>query len=151
MAAGTGILLGYLFYVKDTRLADIWAKRLRPLYEASYHKYWVDEFYGWAITRRTMDLARAVYMVDSKVVDGGVNGTAWLTRVIATITGAADKYIVDGLVNSIAGFVIRLMSPLVRAAQTGLAQNYALIMIIGLLIALGVFLYPDIVSQFTSR
>ncbi|HEV7398452.1 MAG TPA: NADH-quinone oxidoreductase subunit L [Pyrinomonadaceae bacterium] len=151
MAAGTGILLGYLFYVKDTRLPDIWANRLRPLYQASYNKYWVDEFYGWAITRRTMDVARAVYTVDSKVVDGAVNGLAWLSRISATITGAADKYIVDGLVNSIAGFVIRLMSPLVRAAQTGLAQNYALIMIIGLLIALGVFLYPDIVSQFTSR
>src|SRR5436190_13703669 len=32
--AGIGIGLGLLFYVKDTRLPDIWAARLRPLYLA---------------------------------------------------------------------------------------------------------------------
>src|SRR5207249_4675835 len=49
LAAGIGIGLGLLFYVRDTRLPDLWTSRLRPLYEASYNKYWVDEFYGWAI------------------------------------------------------------------------------------------------------
>src|SRR6202007_1581232 len=100
-----------------------------------YHKYWIDEFYGMAVTRRTMDLARAVFTFDSQVVDGGVNGAAWLTRLTSKITGATDKYLVDGLVNTIANFVISLMSPIVRAAQTGLTQNYALVMVIGLLVA----------------
>src|SRR5258706_1115955 len=58
IVAGIGIGLGLLFYIKDTSLADIWAARLAPLYRASYNKYWIDEFYGWAITRRTMDLGR---------------------------------------------------------------------------------------------
>src|SRR6185369_4178819 len=48
IVAGVGMLLGYLFYLRDPRLPDVWAARLRPLYNASYHKYWVDEFYGWA-------------------------------------------------------------------------------------------------------
>jgi NADH-quinone oxidoreductase subunit L len=144
--AGIGIGLGLLFYVKDTRLPDLWAARLRPLYEASYNKYWVDEFYGWAITRRTMDLARAVFAFDSKVVDGGVNGSAWLTRLSSRITGGFDKYIVDGIVNTIAAFVVRLMSPLIRAAQTGLAQNYALVMVLGLLVAVAVFFASDILK-----
>jgi NADH-quinone oxidoreductase subunit L len=151
LAAGVGMGLGYLFYLKDTTLPDIWAKRLRPLYNASYNKYWVDEFYGWAITRRTMDIARGVFAFDSKVVDGAVNGTAWLTRVSSRITGGFDKYFVDGLVNAIAAFVIRLMSPLVRAAQTGLAQNYALMMVIGLLVAVAVFFYSDIVGAVLGR
>ena len=138
--AGLGIGLGFLFYVKDTKLADAWAARLKPLYQASYNKYWIDEFYGWTFTRRTMDLARGVFWVDSKVVDGGVNGSAWLTRLTSRITGGTDKYFVDGLVNAIAGFVTRLMSPLVRAAQTGLTQNYALVMVIGLLIAVALYL-----------
>src|SRR2546430_18903 len=90
IVAGIGIGLGFLFYVKDLRLPDIWAARLRPLYQASYHKYWMDEFYGWAITRRTMDLARGVFAFDSKVVDGAVNGTAWFTRLTSKITRAAD-------------------------------------------------------------
>ncbi len=139
MVAGIGIGLGFLFYVKDTRLPDIWAARLRPLYEASYHKYWIDEFYGWAITRRTMDFARGVFAFDSNVVDGAVNGSAWLTRLTSKITGATDKYLVDGLVNAIANFVVRLMSPMVRAAQTGLTANYALVMVIGLLVAVAIY------------
>ncbi len=140
LVAGIGIGLGLLFYIKDTRLPDIWAARLAPLYRASYNKYWIDEFYGWAITLRTMDLARAVYNFDSKVVDGGVNGSAWLTRLSSRITGGTDKYFVDGLVNAIADFVVRLMSPIVRAAQTGFTQNYALMMVIGLLLAVAFYL-----------
>jgi NADH-quinone oxidoreductase subunit L len=140
IVAVIGIGLGLLFYIKDTSLADIWAARLAPLYRASYNKYWIDEFYGWTITRRTMDLARAVFQFDSKVVDGGVNGSAWLTRLSSKITGGTDKYFVDGLVNAIADFVVRLMSPIVRAAQTGFTQNYALVMVVGLLLAVAFYL-----------
>jgi NADH:ubiquinone oxidoreductase subunit 5 (subunit L)/multisubunit Na+/H+ antiporter MnhA subunit len=142
--AGIGIALGFLFYVKDTSLPDIWARRLRPLYEASYNKYWVDEFFGLTVTRRVMDAARGVFAFDSKVVDGGVNGAAWLTRLSSRITGATDQYLVDGLVNAVAGFVMRLMSPLFRAAQTGLTQNYALVMVLGLVAALAVIFGADI-------
>jgi len=140
VAAGVGISLGLLFYVKSPSLADVWAARLGPLYRASFNKYWIDEFYGMALTRRTMDLARAVFAFDSKVVDGGVNGSAWLTRLSSRITGGTDKYLVDGLVNAIAGFIVRLMSPIVRAVQTGFIQNYALMMVIGLLVAVALYL-----------
>ena len=140
IVAGVGIGLGLLFYIKDTRLPDVWAARLAPLYRASYNKYWIDEFFGWAVTRRTMDLARGVFQFDSKVVDGAVNGSAWLTRLTSKITGGTDKYFVDGLVNAIADFVVRLMSPIVRAAQTGFTQNYALMMVIGLLVAVAFYL-----------
>lgn len=139
MVAGLGIALGLLFYLKRPQLADIWAARLAPLYKASYNKYWIDEFYGLTITRRTMDLARGVFAFDSKVIDGGVNGSAWVTRLTSTITGLTDKYFVDGLVNAIANFVVRLASPIVRSAQTGLTQNYALMMVIGLLLAVALY------------
>ena len=147
IVAGVGMLLGYLFYVRDPRLPDVWAARLRPLYNASYHKYWVDEFYGWAITRRTMDLARAVYSVDSRFVDGIVNGVARVSQLASRIVGGFDKYFVDGLVNSIAAFIYRLMSPLLRAAQTGFTQNYALVMVLGLMIAVVIFFAADFVRH----
>jgi NADH:ubiquinone oxidoreductase subunit 5 (subunit L)/multisubunit Na+/H+ antiporter MnhA subunit len=124
--------------------------RLRPLYEASYNKYWVDEFYGWAVTRRAMDAARAVFAFDSKVIDGGVNGAAWFTRLSSRITGGTDQYFVDGLVNAVAGFVIRLMSPLFRAAQTGFTQNYALVMVLGLVAAVAMFFGADIMKAFRN-
>jgi len=148
IVAGIGMGLGFLFYLRNPRLPDIWAARLRPLYRASLNKYWVDEFYGWAITRRTMDFARGVFAFDSKVVDGAVNGSAWVTRLTSRLTGGTDKYFVDGMVNAVAGFVIRIMAPLVRATQTGFLQNYALVMVIGLLAAVVLFFTGDIVAAF---
>jgi NADH-quinone oxidoreductase subunit L len=148
VVAGIGMLLGGLFYIWRPALAGIWSQRLRPLYVASYNKYWVDEFYGLTVTRRTMDLARAVYRFDSGFVDGIVNGLAWLSRQCSRIVGGVDKYLVDGLVNTIAAFIMRLMSPLFRAAQTGFTQNYALVMVLGLMLAVAVFFARDILAVF---
>jgi len=148
VVAGIGIGLGMLFYVKSPRLPDIWAQRLKPLYQASYNKFWVDEFYGWAITRRTMDAARGVYAFDSRLVDGIVNGLATLTRGFSQAVGLVDKYLVDGIVNTIAAFIKRLMSPLFRAAQTGFTQNYALVMVLGLMVAVALFFARDIIGIF---
>ncbi|HLA09040.1 MAG TPA: NADH-quinone oxidoreductase subunit L [Pyrinomonadaceae bacterium] len=150
LVAAAGIGLGLLFYVKSPRLADVWAARLGPLYRASYNKYWVDEFYGATVTRRVMDAARAVFAFDAKIIDGLVNGSAWVTRLFSRITGGTDKYLIDGLVNAIAAFIISLMSPLFRAAQTGLAQNYALVMVLGLVVAVTIFFGADIMSALRS-
>lgn len=144
IVGGAGIFFGWLFYVKKPNLADAWAARLRPLYKASFNKYWIDELYGLLFTRRTMDASRAVYTVDSKVVDGGVNGAAWLTKLTSRFTGGTDKYLIDGLVNGIAHFIARLASPVIRAAQTGLTANYALMMVIGLFIAVALLFGKDI-------
>ena len=90
----------------------------------------------------------AVYTIDSRVIDGAVNGSAWLTRTLSRVTGGSDRYIVDGLVNAIAIFISRLMSPLFRAAQTGLTANYALVMVIGLVAAVALFFGGDFVASF---
>jgi NADH:ubiquinone oxidoreductase subunit 5 (subunit L)/multisubunit Na+/H+ antiporter MnhA subunit len=150
LVAAFGIGLGVLFYVKNPRLPDVWAARLKPLYEASYNKFWVDELYGLAITRRVMDLSRAVYAIDSKVVDGLVNRSAWLTRLTSRVTGGTDQYVVDGLVNAVAVFIVRLMSPLFRAAQTGFTQNYALVMVLGLVAAVALFFGADILKALSG-
>jgi NADH-quinone oxidoreductase subunit L len=148
--AGFGIFLGRLFYLNRPSLADIWARRLAPLYRASYHKYWVDELYGYLFTRRTMDAARGVYTFDSKIVDGIVNGAAALTRLCSVIVGGFDKYVVDGIVNAIANFIGELMSRVIRASQTGFAPNYALVMILGLVIAVAIFFSADILLAIKS-
>ena len=150
LVAGLGILLGLLFYLWRPHLPGLWAQRLAPLYRASYHKYWVDELYGAAFTRRTMDAARAVYAADSRGLDGAVNGAAWLTRQLSRFTGNADRLVVDGAVNGIAGFIKLLMSPLLRAAQTGITANYALVMILGLVAAVGLYFGRDILSAVTG-
>ena len=150
LAAGLGIGLGYLFYVKRPELPGVWAARLSTVYRASYNKYWVDELYGALFTRRTMDAARGVYAVDSKGIDGAVNGAAWLTRRLSRFTGATDRLVVDGAVNGVAGFIKLLMSPLLRAAQTGITANYALVMVIGLIAAVGLYFGKDIIAAITG-
>ncbi|HZH31629.1 MAG TPA: NADH-quinone oxidoreductase subunit L [Pyrinomonadaceae bacterium] len=151
VAAGIGMLLGWLFYVKKPHLPDLWAARLGALYRASYNKYWVDELYGLLFTRRTMDAARGIYAVDSKVLDGAVNGSAGLTRRVSRYTGNFDRRVVDGAVNGVAGFIARLMSPLLRAAQTGLTANYALVMVLGLVVAVVFFFSADILWLVRGR
>jgi NADH-quinone oxidoreductase subunit L len=151
VAAGIGMGLGWLFYVKKPHLPDLWAARLGALYRASYNKYWVDELYGLLFTRRTMDAARGIYAVDAKVLDGAVNGSAGLTRRISRYTGNFDRAVVDGAVNGVAGFIGRLMSPLLRAAQTGLTANYALVMVLGLVVAVVFFFSGDILGLVRGR
>ena len=146
VVAGFGIWLGFLFYVWRPHLPGLWAQRLGPLYRASFNKYWVDELYGMLFTRRTMDAARGVYATDSRVIDGAVNGAAWLTRQLSRLTGNADRLVVDGAVNGVAGFIKLLMSPLLRAAQTGVTANYALAMLLGLVAAVGLYFGGDILS-----
>jgi NADH-quinone oxidoreductase subunit L len=141
VVAGFGMFLGWLFYIKNPRLPDVWAARLGGLYRASFNKYWVDELYGKLVTRRTMDLSRGVYFVDSRGIDGAVNGTAWLTRRLSNLTGLFDFKVVDGAVNGVAYFVRGIMSNIFRAAQTGFAANYALVMVLGLAIAVAFFIF----------
>ncbi|MFN2597721.1 MAG: NADH-quinone oxidoreductase subunit L [Pyrinomonadaceae bacterium] len=141
LVAGLGMFLGWLFYIKNPRLPGVWAARLGGLYRASFNKYWVDELYAKLFTRRTMDLSRGVYFVDSRGVDGAVNGTAWLTRWLSNITGLFDFKVVDGIVNGVAYFIRGVMSNLFRAAQTGFAANYALVMVLGLAVAVAVFIF----------
>jgi NADH-quinone oxidoreductase subunit L len=150
LVAAFGMWLGYFFYIKRPELPTLWAARLSTLYRASFNKYWIDELYGALVTRRTMDAARGVYATDSKVIDGAVNGVAWLTRQLSRFTGNTDRLVVDGAVNGIAGFIKLLMSPLLRAAQTGVTANYALVMILGLVAAFGIYFGKDILAAITG-
>ncbi|MGB8509091.1 MAG: hypothetical protein WCD76_11960, partial [Pyrinomonadaceae bacterium] len=147
VAAGVGMLLAAFFYVWRPHLPALWAARLAPLYRASFNKYWVDELYGVLVTRRTMDAARGVYQFDSKIVDGAVNGIATVTRRLSRLTGDFDRIVVDGAVNGVAGFIRLLMSPLLRAAQTGLTANYALVMVLGLVVAVAIFFGKDLFGR----
>jgi len=142
----SGIGMGLLFYVKLPRLPDVWTRRLRPLYRVSINRYWIDEVYGAVFTRRTIDAAHAIHFIDTKIMDAAVNNCARLTRWMSRATGIFDARVVDGTVNAIAGLTKRLLSPLTRALQTGLVQNYALVMVLGIVLALALFFIGDILA-----
>jgi NADH-quinone oxidoreductase subunit L len=139
-----GIWLAWHIYLEREGLADRIAARWHGLYELLYHKYYGDEVYDSLFVNRTKDLATTLGDFDRGVVDGlGVNGSAWLTRFTSTVSMWWDKWIVDGLVN-LSGLTVKGLSYPVRMFQTGLVQNYALFILLGVLLLLGAFLGTQI-------
>ena len=72
---------------------------------------------------------------DNAVVDGAVNGSAWLTRVTASISGFFDYWFVDLAVRR-SDLIYYFSFPL-RRIQTGVIQNYAALTIGGILLIVG--------------
>ncbi|HXF06803.1 MAG TPA: NADH-quinone oxidoreductase subunit L [Blastocatellia bacterium] len=128
-----------LYVRRRARVKELTAA-LGPLYRASANKYWVDEFYeGVFVNGLTLGLSRLSWRVDALGVDGGVNGSAWLTVLWSKISGWVDLYVVDLLVNAV-GWTAKIFSAIFRRAQTGFAQNYALVITTGLFILTAVYL-----------
>jgi NADH-quinone oxidoreductase subunit L len=58
------------------------ATRFRPLYQASLHKFYVDEFYDRLLVVPTQALASTAEFLDSHLVDGLVQGVSWVPRLV---------------------------------------------------------------------
>jgi NADH-quinone oxidoreductase subunit L len=133
VVAFAGILLAFFWYAKGNgqvpaRLAAAWP----GVYRAVSNKYFVDEFYNAAFVEGVgKGGGRLLWDFDASVVDGAVNGAALLTRAFSWIASLFDQYVVDGAVNGVAD-TIQAGFLLVRRAQTGRVQNYALVMGAGL-------------------
>jgi len=128
-----GIYIAHRFYVARPGTADRVTERIKGFYSLVHRKYLVDELYDAMIVNRTKDLAEACFFVDSKFVDGAVNGTAATTRGTASFSGLFDKYVVDGLVNLI-GWINMALNSIATALQTGLVQRYALGAVFGIVV-----------------
>jgi NADH-quinone oxidoreductase subunit L len=142
LIAGAGILLAWRFYVANPGTADRVTERIGGLYRLIYRKYYVDELYDALFVNRTKDLGKVCFFVDSKFVDGAVNGAAATTRGTATVSRLFDKYVVDGLVNLI-GSVNMMFNRMATALQTGLVQRYALGAVVGIVVFILIY-YNDL-------
>ncbi|MBI3951764.1 MAG: NADH-quinone oxidoreductase subunit L [Acidobacteria bacterium] len=141
LLAALVMFVAYQLYIHRKETLNALVEKIRPLYVASSRKFWVDEFYEGVFVRGlTLGSSKLLWNTDVAVVDGGVNGSAWLTRLSSKLSGWVDLYIVDLIVNAV-GFVTRIFSIIFRAAQTGLAQNYALVIATGLLIATAAYFF----------
>jgi NADH-quinone oxidoreductase subunit L len=112
LIALTGIYLAYSWYMKKSE--SVKALGESALHTMLLNKYWVDEIYSITI------------------VQPFVKGSELLARYF-------DVGTVDGLVNGIGSFFVWVGGG-VRRVQTGIVQNYALFMGIGLLAVLAAFL-----------
>jgi NADH-quinone oxidoreductase subunit L len=135
-----GIFMAYRFYVTDPSIAQRMGQRMAGVHRLLYNKYYVDEIYDATVIGGTMASARGLWAVDRKIVDGAVNGAGSLTVIASWLSSLTDKSLVDGLVNLVAR-VIEELSFMFRRVQTGLIQNYALLMLFGVFAFVTVYLF----------
>ncbi len=135
-----GFGLAYSKYCKRSWEQQREIRQYGSLYPVFLNKYYVDEGYDLLFVNRAKDAGTGLWKFDAAVVDGAVNGSAWTTVEGALGSGWWDRWVVDGIVKFIGGF-IRTMSWPLRLIQTGYVQNYALVMILGLLIFIGYVLW----------
>jgi NADH-quinone oxidoreductase subunit L len=94
-------------------------------------------------------LSRRAQRFDDGAVDATVDGLAWGTRRSSIVTEWVDRYVVDGAVR-LASFALYGGSLVLRAAQTGLFQSYALAIVLGL-VALVVLLEWSAIAGLIAR
>jgi NADH-quinone oxidoreductase subunit L len=146
-----GIWLARRFYLERPELPEQLASRWSGLYRLVYGKYYMDEIYDALFVNRVKDLGTTLASFDANVVDGlGVDGAGWLTRMASRLSIWWDTWIVDGLVN-LGARIVWLFSYPVRMLQTGLVPNYALLIVLGLLVFLGYYGYHLEILQLWKR
>uniref|UniRef100_A0A7C5AKA5 NADH-quinone oxidoreductase subunit L n=1 Tax=Desulfobacca acetoxidans TaxID=60893 RepID=A0A7C5AKA5_9BACT len=111
LVAGAGIYTAYRMYLQKPELPVVLAQKYRAAYELIYHKYYVDELYDAVVVEPIKEGSTFLWTgVDDKVVDGAVNGSA-------------------GLIN--------WLSTHLRKLETGFLQNYALAIVLGVMLIVG--------------
>jgi NADH-quinone oxidoreductase subunit L len=135
-----GVLTARHFYLTRPQIPKDLAARWPGVHALLFNKYYVDELYNGTVIRGTLSSGRGLFTFDRRVVDGAVNGSGWLTQIGAWGSHMTDKYVVDGFVNFV-GWGAGEGSYLLRRLQTGLVQNYALLMILGVFGFLTVYLF----------
>ena len=130
LVAVGGIFLARTFYQTSPEISERMAERFAGAHRTLSNKYYVDELYNATVISGTMSGGRGLWAFDRNVVDGVVNGSSWTTLFGSWLSGLTDRAIVDGAVNFV-GRVIQESSYWFRRVQTGLVQNYALLMLFG--------------------
>ena len=115
--AAAGVYVAFRMYGNNQQEASDAAisARFGGLYQVWKEKYNLDELYEGAVVHPTVRFSDKVLAVfDMKIIDGFVNATAG---------------------------TVRLVGSLLRYIQTGVASNYALFMILGVILVLSLILF----------
>jgi NADH-quinone oxidoreductase subunit L len=137
--AVAGILIArYLYLVKMGIPGSIEAMFPR-CYRVLSNKWYLDEIYEYLFVDGLCKKGGLLLgSFDRNVVDGGVNGAGWFTRLAATVSAWWDTWVIDGAVR-LGSFLVKMLSYPVCIVQTGRVQAYALFVVIGVLMFFGYY------------
>jgi len=112
LLAIAGVAFAFSFYKKYDLQGDLKVKSFfGSMYRLMENKFFIDEFYNWAIIRPFVWLGNfAVMSFDKNIIDGIVNGAGYATTATAGIF---------------------------RQLQSGLVQKYAMLMFLAIVVLLG--------------
>lgn len=133
LVAGLGIGLAFFIYHYKKLDVDKITEKIKPLYNFSLNKWYFDEIYQATFINGTIGLSKAMFWFDSKIIDGIVNLSGWITKIMGFLIGLFDNIIIDGFVNLIA-WIVNIFGAGVRKLQSGRVQTYILITAIFLII-----------------
>lgn len=140
--AVVGIMLARRFYGTDPSwsIPRRFVASFPFVHRLVENKYYVDEFYQLVVVGGTLLFSRALSWIDVHIVDGLVNLVRHITVIVLGFgSNLFDKYVIDGAVNGVA-YTARGSSGLLRRMQSGLVQNYALIMGGGIVLLAAMYL-----------
>jgi NADH-quinone oxidoreductase subunit L len=111
--AVVGIALAYIMYLKKPELPGKFVASFQGLHRAVFNKWYMDEIYDTLFVNPTKRLGTFLWK-------------------------GFDVVVVDGIVNGF-GKVVNACSKGLRFTQSGFVHNYALSMVIGVLVIVGIY------------
>lgn len=148
-----GIFVGSAIYIWNWVKRETLIRAFRPIYIFLKNRWFIDELWTFIAIKPMFFFAKVFLWIDVHVIDGVVNGAAWLAGKWGELCFWFDQHIVDGMVNGfgwlgvqlgelarlfdkyvIDGFIDGMaasfgwLSGKTRKAQTGYVQNYAAVM-----------------------
>jgi len=139
LMAASGVLLAFAMYQWKKVSADKLTERAGVLYKGAFNKWYFDEVYNMAFVGGTIILTKILRWFDENIIDGIVNGSATITKIISGISGWIDINVVDGLVNATANTADRA-GGLLSKIQTGKVQVYLVYVVFSFLVLFILFL-----------
>ncbi len=136
--AGLGILFAFMFYQWKKVNVDKLTEKIKPLYNFSLNKWYIDELYDVTAVGQTLNFSKVLAWFDNNIIDGIVNGSAWITKSFSKLSGLFDTYVVDGLVN-FSAFFSGFVGFSLKKLQTGKVQTYVVFVVFSVIILLLIF------------
>jgi len=134
MVALSGIYLAYAMYYKKSISPEKLKEKFAFPYKVLYNKYYFDELYHAIIVNPILRLADRLFVrFDLGVIDWLVNAAGSFTVFLSDVKEWFDSHIVDGMVNGSA-YVTRGIGSGLRKVQTGQVQTYAFVIFFGLVL-----------------
>jgi NADH-quinone oxidoreductase subunit L len=110
-----GIFAAWTMYIKNPELPAKFTAKFPGLHKAVFNKWYIDELYDFLFINPCKKIGTFLWRgIDVKVVDGVVNGVAWIVKGL----GAGLRY-----------------------TQTGYLYSYAMAMVVGVVMIVGFYVF----------